>query len=277
LKPKDRAAFAVLLSKSLQRGIGVIPVAKVVTIFLRGFLKSPGRRSLMAPILGKVGKSVAANRDWVMDEEARGVRPRKLKVVDFLSRAAAVAVSGKAVEKFATEMEAASEDPDHPLYQKIEEALAETAEELEGGAIEPWETLKGRVMGDPETFATVREVVEQALELLLESADTLQRDGTLEKWAEALATGARRLQADEERLRRLEERGGELAARFFDRFGDKVEELISDTVAGWETNELIERIETQVGADLQFIRINGTLIGGLVGLLLHGVGLIIWG
>lgn len=277
LKERDRTALAGLLSNGLQRGIGVVPVGKVVTILLRGFLKSPGRRSLIAPLLGKVGRSVAANRAWVMDEAARGVRRRRLKVVDFLSRAAAVAVSGKAVEKFAVEMEAASEDVEHPLYEKIEEALAETATELEAGAIEPWEILKGRVVNDPETLATIREVIEQALELLLESAGALQRDGTLEKWAEALATGASRLQKDRDRLERLEERAGKLAARFFERFGGKVEELISDTVTRWESEELIERIESQVGADLQFIRINGTLIGGLVGLLLHGAGLLIWG
>ena len=66
-------------------------------------------------------------------------------------------------------------------------------------------------------------------------------------------------------------------ARFARRYGANVEKLINKTVDSWEANELIARIENQVGADLQFIRVNGTLIGGLVGLILHGVGLMIWG
>jgi uncharacterized membrane-anchored protein YjiN (DUF445 family) len=48
--------------------------------------------------------------------------------------------------------------------------------------------------------------------------------------------------------------------------------LISDTVAGWDAEETTERVELAIGSDLQFIRINGTLVGGLVGLLLHAVG-----
>lgn len=48
--------------------------------------------------------------------------------------------------------------------------------------------------------------------------------------------------------------------------------LISDTVAGWDTEETTQRVELAIGSDLQFIRINGTLVGGLVGLLLHALG-----
>jgi uncharacterized membrane-anchored protein YjiN (DUF445 family) len=51
--------------------------------------------------------------------------------------------------------------------------------------------------------------------------------------------------------------------------------LISDTVAGWDGEETTERVELAIGSDLQFIRINGTLVGGLVGLVLHALGKII--
>ena len=50
---------------------------------------------------------------------------------------------------------------------------------------------------------------------------------------------------------------------------DEVEALISSTVAGWEGKELSEKLELEVGKDLQFIRINGTLVGGFVGLLIY--------
>ncbi len=48
--------------------------------------------------------------------------------------------------------------------------------------------------------------------------------------------------------------------------------LISDTVAGWDAEETTQRVELAIGSDLQYIRINGTLVGGLVGLLLHALG-----
>jgi uncharacterized membrane-anchored protein YjiN (DUF445 family) len=44
---------------------------------------------------------------------------------------------------------------------------------------------------------------------------------------------------------------------------------IADTIRNWDRNTMVEKLETQVGKDLQFIRINGTLVGGLIGLILH--------
>lgn len=48
-------------------------------------------------------------------------------------------------------------------------------------------------------------------------------------------------------------------------------DLISSTVKGWDTNEVSKKLELEIGSDLQYIRINGTLVGGLVGLLIYAV------
>jgi uncharacterized membrane-anchored protein YjiN (DUF445 family) len=47
--------------------------------------------------------------------------------------------------------------------------------------------------------------------------------------------------------------------------------LITEVVHGWNTHEVTQKMELEIGKDLQYIRINGTLVGGLVGLLLHAV------
>ena len=52
---------------------------------------------------------------------------------------------------------------------------------------------------------------------------------------------------------------------------NEIADLISSTVAGWDADDTSERIELQVGRDLQYIRINGTVVGGLVGVLIHAV------
>ena len=54
-------------------------------------------------------------------------------------------------------------------------------------------------------------------------------------------------------------------------YGHEVADLIRDTIDSWDTNATANRIEEQIGRDLQFIRINGTLVGGLIGLLIHTV------
>jgi uncharacterized membrane-anchored protein YjiN (DUF445 family) len=55
-------------------------------------------------------------------------------------------------------------------------------------------------------------------------------------------------------------------------FGEQsnhVADLIARTIEGWDTKTLVSKLEEQVGNDLQYIRINGTLVGGLVGLSLY--------
>jgi len=54
-------------------------------------------------------------------------------------------------------------------------------------------------------------------------------------------------------------------------YGSSIVKLVSDTVRGWDARTITARLEAAVGRDLQYIRINGTLVGGLVGLVLHVV------
>ena len=58
------------------------------------------------------------------------------------------------------------------------------------------------------------------------------------------------------------------------RYGDGIVTLVSETVRRWDAKTVTGRLEGAVGRDLQYIRINGTLVGGLVGLALHAIGLL---
>jgi uncharacterized membrane-anchored protein YjiN (DUF445 family) len=55
------------------------------------------------------------------------------------------------------------------------------------------------------------------------------------------------------------------------RYGDQIVRLVSETVKRWDARTITDRVEGAVGRDLQFIRINGTLVGGLVGMTLHAL------
>ena len=56
---------------------------------------------------------------------------------------------------------------------------------------------------------------------------------------------------------------------FVDRYGDRLSDGISKTVEDWDARQTSDRIELHIGKDLQFIRINGTIVGGLVGLTIY--------
>jgi uncharacterized membrane-anchored protein YjiN (DUF445 family) len=54
-------------------------------------------------------------------------------------------------------------------------------------------------------------------------------------------------------------------------YGSTIVTLVSDTIRSWDARTVTARLEAAVGRDLQYIRINGTLVGGMVGLVLHVV------
>lgn len=165
-----------------------------------------------------------------------------------------------------------AEDPQHPLRLKAEEGLDRLAWDLQF---------------DPRT----RERVE-AMKVELIANPAMQRwlDGL---W-EAARAGLLRIARDPEGAMQgqlgdvLRQLGGTLTgdprlARTINRFvrravvgiaadyGDGIVRLVSETVRGWDARTITSRLENAVGRDLQYIRINGTMVGGLVGLAIHAV------
>jgi uncharacterized membrane-anchored protein YjiN (DUF445 family) len=61
-------------------------------------------------------------------------------------------------------------------------------------------------------------------------------------------------------------------AHLVDRYRDEIAGIISDTVQRWDAGDTSKKIELQVGRDLQFIRVNGTIVGALAGILIHAIG-----
>ncbi|MDN5785304.1 MAG: DUF445 domain-containing protein, partial [Corynebacterium casei] len=68
------------------------------------------------------------------------------------------------------------------------------------------------------------------------------------------------------------------AARFLaDNYAPEVTNIISETIERWDADEASDKIELMVGKDLQFIRLNGTLVGALAGLVIYAVNHLIFG
>jgi uncharacterized membrane-anchored protein YjiN (DUF445 family) len=165
-----------------------------------------------------------------------------------------------------------AEDPAHPLRAKAEEGLERLADDLQhkpelrerveafklemlenqafqrwiGGL---WETSRAallRLARDPS-----RALGGRMGETLRQFGVTLQQDkrlaDTINRFARRSAVGA----AND--------------------YGDGIVRLVSDTIRGWDARTVTGRLENAVGRDLQYIRVNGTLVGGLVGVAIHAV------
>ena len=78
--------------------------------------------------------------------------------------------------------------------------------------------------------------------------------------------------ADPELLARADDAIVDAALAVVEKHQDEVGALIANTVSAWDPEVTSKRIELAIGRDLQFIRINGTVVGGLVGLALYTIG-----
>ncbi|HEX4902789.1 MAG TPA: DUF445 domain-containing protein [Acidimicrobiales bacterium] len=90
--------------------------------------------------------------------------------------------------------------------------------------------------------------------------------------AELLVGAAERFAADREAMARLDELAEQGARALVETFGDEITRLIATTISQWDGEETASRLELLLGRDLQFIRINGTIVGGLAGLAIHALG-----
>jgi uncharacterized membrane-anchored protein YjiN (DUF445 family) len=90
-----------------------------------------------------------------------------------------------------------------------------------------------------------------------------------------LTSFAERLQSDERLQQRLDGYAADFVVFLVSRYGDELTSVITQTVNRWDGREAARRIELHVGRDLQFIRINGTIVGGLVGVAIHAASVLL--
>ena len=162
--------------------------------------------------------------------------------------------------------------PDHPLRIRVNEMLADLGYDLQHDREMQAKVarLKEEIVENPAMQRWIDGLWEQARAALLRAAR--DPDKTMAgKFGEALRQLGTTLQQDDslrDTINRFARRAtvGATAS-----YGDSIVRLVSDTVRGWDASRVTDRVENAVGRDLQYIRINGTLVGGLVGLGLHAV------
>jgi len=164
-------------------------------------------------------------------------------------------------------------DPKHPVRAKTEEALIQLADELKNDAelrarIEEW---KLEMIDNPAIAEWIDGMWEHGREALLKASrdpDTALAG----HFGDALVQLGGSLQKDAILNRQLNRFARRAVVGVVASYGDNIVKLVSDTIRGWDAQTITDRVENAVGRDLQYIRVNGTLVGGLVGVTLHLIG-----
>ena len=187
---------------------------------------------------------------------------------------------------------------DDKLYQKIVAGIERTLEQVAADEQHPLreqfdQALRGfveKLHNSPETIARAEAMKEKLLThpAVEELSDALLRaaQGSLAKYTgpdapspepleRAIGAIAERALGHTELLHDVDDAVERLVLGVVDQYRPEVAELIAKTVEGWDATDASRKIEVQIGRDLQFIRINGTLVGGLVGLILYIVSVLV--
>ena len=163
-------------------------------------------------------------------------------------------------------------NPDHEIRKILNERLAATAVELKTSEDmrSRGEIMKRQVLEHPDFEEWTDGIWDGLKASLVTAAEDPNSDLRKRLESLALSTGER-LRTDPELRQTVDAWVGNLAGHLAERSGPEVAAIIATTVERWDADETSRRLELQVGRDLQFIRINGTLVGGLVGLTIHAV------
>jgi uncharacterized membrane-anchored protein YjiN (DUF445 family) len=248
-------------AKAMLRGqIERIDAAPLIGQILAGMIADGRHRPLIDALLRRAGAVLEANEGALrtLIHERANTLMRWTRLDDRLANALLDALYALLAETLI--------DPAHPLRRKIDDTL---------------ETLSHDLIHDPAMGARVAQI---KAEVLANAAFAAWLDGLWQRGRTRLIAQLRgpvpgdglalagfgRALGEDPALRLMVNRFARRSLTGLAlRHGDGIVRVVSETVRRWDARTVTDRIESAVGRDLQFIRINGTLVGGLVGLALH--------
>lgn len=175
----------------------------------------------------------------------------------------------KELLRFVTEMR---DMPGHPARGSIDTFLTDFAADLQTDSETRArvERLKSEVLGRGEVEDVIASAWSSVRTMVIAAAEDEQSELRLRARASLMSLGAR-LATDGRLQAKLEGWLEDAAVYVVTTYRTEITSLISDTVAGWDADQTSKKIEAHIGRDLQFIRINGTVVGALAGLAIYTV------
>jgi uncharacterized membrane-anchored protein YjiN (DUF445 family) len=241
------------------------PIAEPAGNLLGEVVSDRAHVPLIDLVAGSLHAWLVENRDRVVDVVERQAPGWSPKWADDM---VANKVYREAV-KFAQDVRT---DPHHPLRKSIDEALLKLSNDLRFDPDMQYkaEQAKMRVLDHPEVNRTLQTTGTVAKEMLLRAVDDPTSDLRV-RMVDSIVTIGRNLTEKPEMAEKVNGWIEDAAVHVVRNNRDEITALITETVDKWDAEETSRKIEIQVGRDLQFIRLNGTLVGALAGLTIYTV------
>ena len=284
-QPENAQRIAVQLASGVAKTLEALPDDKIRELIQQG-AKDRIHATRVAPVLGKtLALVVAGDRHQELLNEAirlagHAVEANRELIRKRIKESSPWWVPGVVDEKIYHRILSAieqllqdvSNDPAHPLRISFDTKLRELVDRLqhspETGARA--EALKDEWLGDPaieELSDWVWETTRRAVQGYATRTEG-EEPGPL---ARGVSAFGRTLLGNQDLLGEIETFGINVLGDTIEKHRHEVADLIAQTVARWDPEETSRRLELAVGRDLQYVRINGTLVGGLVGLAIYAI------
>jgi uncharacterized membrane-anchored protein YjiN (DUF445 family) len=264
LQSFDHERLGGMVKAGIEGRIRALNLAPLLGQALRAAINEQRHLPLLYSLINWANRTLSANEDIVrqMVHDKAGSVMRWTGLDETLADGIITGLA-KLLDEMAT-------DPDHPMRAKAEEGLARFADDLQHDPEMHARVARFRdgLLDNPAMRKWIDGLWESARSSLLRAARDPEA-AFAGKLGDTVRQFGETLQGDDQLRSTINRFARRALVGTAARYGDGVVKLVSDTIRGWDADTVTARIESAVGRDLQYIRLNGTLVGGLVGLVIH--------
>jgi len=266
-----------LLTSKLTEQLRTLQPNEISAKLLEWMLSENRYRQLLAPVLVQLASAISNNKERIEEAAGRKAPLTNIPLLGKVSRAIAESFSERATGSIEDKLIAASTDPSEPLWDIIHEQITAARDQFSSNPElqTQLETIRDQWLNNPQS-GELAERLWQQVRLSLDRDLQSEVPKTVDHLASIITAAGTAIDQNSELTEKIETTLLEGIEQILTSHGDHIETMIRHTIEEWDANTLMQKLEQQVGPDLQFIRINGTLIGGLVGVALHGLGHLVW-
>lgn len=265
LNKLDDTAVSQFISKKVQEMTDDIKLNKIVGNGISYIIEKDDHQRMVTNLSSQIKNYILENDEMIKERVKKGSYTFIPSFVD--NKIADKIANG--LSDFFREIE---EDPRHEIRSLITQKIQEFSVDLKEDPTwdEEFKNIKNDLLkGDKlneysnDIWLTIKNTLKSELQ---------EEESSLKKYiSKNLNEFSENLKTDESLQNKIDDWIRVTAYKYILRNTHQFGSLISSTVGNWQGKELSEKLELEVGKDLQFIRVNGTLVGGLVGLIIYTI------
>jgi len=257
------------MGRAAAAGLEKVDLSRLMGQALDALTAGGRHQALLDDVLQQVAGLLEGDEVQAHITEAIAREIKTLRYVG-LDQVAAKLATRKIVAAVARTIAELAAEPDHPMRKRFDHFVDDFVVRLK---LDPefqqrGEQIRAELMAHPALGDYLHGLWGELLAWLHD--DLGRNDSTIGRRIASMAGAlGTRLQADDAIRRWINEQIEAAAPLAIERYREDIRRYIEERVGDWNAGEMTTELERHIGRDLQFIRINGTLVGGLVGLLIH--------